>query len=150
MEAHNGRRRIKMGANPLARSARALVVSILSISLVAMSGCSAVFVKGPPDGYETRDEQIECSRFAVPIALDAIVFASSLILMVLVGQSQGANDNDDALHGTLDDGLWAVPSATLIASGTSLFFGGRRIRECHKAQRQIQRRLEREQRASES
>ncbi len=66
---------------------------------------------------------------------------------VLVGQAEG--DKDDSLHGILDGGLWAAPSATLIASGTSLYFGGRRARACHKAQREMRGKIEAEQRALE-
>ncbi len=126
---------------------RISLVFALIPCLLGPPGCAALFIRGAPEGYETRGEAVECSAIALPIAVDALVLAGSLLLLVLVGQAEG--DKDDSLHGILDGGLWAAPSATLIASGTSLYFGGRRARQCHKAQREMRRKIEAEQRALE-
>ena len=59
------------------RGARPLAVATVGLVLVASSGCSILFAKGPPERVE-RGQQIHCTRsYAAPV-IDGIVAGSNV------------------------------------------------------------------------
>ncbi len=118
---------------------RRALAAVLICSLLAPAGCAAVFASGPPANYEQL-EQIECREAIPALAADAVILGGSLLIFVV------ASGADDRLG--IDGGEWAIPAATATVSATSLFIAARRIRDCHRAQRALQKKREERERTS--
>jgi len=111
------------------RTASRLALPVLLI--LATTGCSFAFAKGPPRGHEEMAEFTCTQDKAIPIvdAIGAGLFAVAGVLFFV-----GAGQEDDGYFTSEDLSRWgAVSLGVSVPLGLSSFVGNRRVNECRAA-----------------
>jgi hypothetical protein len=112
--------------------------------ILATTGCSFAFVRGPPRGHEEMAE-FTCTESKIIPNID-VAGAGLLVLAGAVFLVAGAQDEDPDANGwnfisSEEVTRWGAVSLGLsVPIGASAFVGNRRVNDCRDAKRALQER----------